>query len=47
MPDNAIYQLAEALLKIKAYTFPVKFTDTTRVDFEPRAPSATTRPARR
>jgi acetylornithine deacetylase/succinyl-diaminopimelate desuccinylase-like protein len=36
-PDNAIYQLAEALLKIRAYIFPVKFTDTTRVGFTARA----------
>lgn len=36
-PDNAIYQLAEALLKIRAYVFPVKFTETTKVGFELRA----------
>jgi acetylornithine deacetylase/succinyl-diaminopimelate desuccinylase-like protein len=36
-PDNAIYQLAEALLKVKAYVFPAKFTDTTRVGLEMRA----------
>jgi acetylornithine deacetylase/succinyl-diaminopimelate desuccinylase-like protein len=36
-PDNAIYQLAEALLKIRAHVFPAKFTDTTRVGFELRA----------
>lgn len=36
-PDNAIYQLSEALLKIRAYVFPAKFTDTTKVGFELRA----------
>lgn len=36
-PDNAIYQLAEALLKLRAYAFPAAFTDTTRVTFELRA----------
>jgi acetylornithine deacetylase/succinyl-diaminopimelate desuccinylase-like protein len=36
-PDNAIYQLAEALLKVRAYVFPAKFTDTTKVGFELRA----------
>jgi acetylornithine deacetylase/succinyl-diaminopimelate desuccinylase-like protein len=35
--DNAIYELADALEKIRAYTFPVKFTDTTRAAFAPRA----------
>ncbi len=29
--DNAIYELADALVKVRAYEFPVKFTDTTRV----------------
>lgn len=36
-PDNAIYQLAEALLKVKAYAFPARMTDTTRVGLEMRA----------
>lgn len=36
-PDNAIYQLAEALLKVRAYAFPAKFTETTRIGFEMRA----------
>jgi acetylornithine deacetylase/succinyl-diaminopimelate desuccinylase-like protein len=31
--DNAIYQLADALAKVRNYEFPVKFTDTTRVFF--------------
>jgi len=35
-PDNAIYQLADALEKIRGYTFPVKFTDATRASFGPR-----------
>jgi acetylornithine deacetylase/succinyl-diaminopimelate desuccinylase-like protein len=36
-PDNAIYQLADALLKVRAYVFPTKLTETTRVGFELRA----------
>lgn len=36
-PDNAIYQLAEALLKVRAHAFPATFTDTTRITFELRA----------
>ena len=31
--DNAIYELADALIKVRGYEFPVKFTDTTRVYF--------------
>ena len=31
--DNAIYQLADALLKIRDYDFPLKMTDTTRTFF--------------
>jgi acetylornithine deacetylase/succinyl-diaminopimelate desuccinylase-like protein len=31
--DNAIYQLADALTKIRDYEFPVKLTDTTRAFF--------------
>jgi acetylornithine deacetylase/succinyl-diaminopimelate desuccinylase-like protein len=31
--DNAIYQLADALAKVRSHEFPVKFTDTTRVFF--------------
>src|ERR1700722_7457991 len=31
--DNAIYELSEALLKVRNYEFPVKFTDTTRAFF--------------
>ena len=36
-PDNAIYNLANALMKIQAYTFPVKLTETTRAMFALRA----------
>jgi acetylornithine deacetylase/succinyl-diaminopimelate desuccinylase-like protein len=35
-PDNAIYQLADALEKIRGYVFPVKFNDTTRAAFAAR-----------
>src|SRR5580704_16983885 len=31
--DNAIYELSEALLKVRDHEFPVKFSDTTRVFF--------------
>lgn len=31
--DNAIYELADALAKLRDYEFPVKFSDTTRVFF--------------
>jgi len=33
-PDNAIYQLAGALKKIEAHSFPLEFTDTTRTYFK-------------
>jgi len=33
-PDNAIYQLAHALDRIEAYSFPVEFTPTTRAYFQ-------------
>jgi acetylornithine deacetylase/succinyl-diaminopimelate desuccinylase-like protein len=39
-PDNAIYRLSEALLKVRAHVFPVKFTDTTRAVFAERAKTA-------
>ena len=32
-PDNAIYDLADALKAVQGYEFPVKFTDTTRAFF--------------
>lgn len=31
--DNAIYQLADALVKVRSYEFPVRFTETTRQFF--------------
>jgi acetylornithine deacetylase/succinyl-diaminopimelate desuccinylase-like protein len=31
--DNAIYQLADALAKVRDYEFPIKFSDTTRAYF--------------
>jgi acetylornithine deacetylase/succinyl-diaminopimelate desuccinylase-like protein len=34
VPENAIYQLASALLRIADYAFPVEFNDTTRSYFE-------------
>ena len=36
-PDNAIYELAEALARIGRYEFPVQFSDTTRAYFDARA----------
>jgi acetylornithine deacetylase/succinyl-diaminopimelate desuccinylase-like protein len=33
VPDNAIYQLADALKAVQGYEFPVKFTETTRAFF--------------
>ena len=45
VPDNAIYHLANALVKIQAYRFPVEFNDTTR-DFFHRM-SQSLPPARR
>lgn len=33
LPDNAIYELADALRAVRMYEFPVRFTDTTRVFF--------------
>lgn len=32
-PDNAIYELADAVERVRAYSFPVKFNDTTRAFF--------------
>ena len=34
MRDNAIYAMADALLKLRAYEFPTEFNDTTRAFFE-------------
>jgi acetylornithine deacetylase/succinyl-diaminopimelate desuccinylase-like protein len=42
LPDNAIYHLASALVKIQGYRFPVMFSDTTRDYFtrlEPTLPA--------
>jgi acetylornithine deacetylase/succinyl-diaminopimelate desuccinylase-like protein len=36
-PDNAIYQLADALEKVRAYDFPPKLNETTRLQLAPRA----------
>ena len=33
VPDNAIYQLADAIRAVQGHEFPVKFTDTTRAFF--------------
>lgn len=33
VPDNAIYALSQALLKVGAYEFPIEFSDTTRAFF--------------
>jgi acetylornithine deacetylase/succinyl-diaminopimelate desuccinylase-like protein len=42
VPDNAIYQLADALKAVQGYEFPVKFTDTTRAFFGAMAGAAAT-----
>ena len=39
VPDNAIYQIADALERVRGYEFPVKFTDTTRAFFAATAKS--------
>jgi len=39
VPDNAIYELADALEAIRGYEFPVKFSDTTRAFFTATAQS--------
>lgn len=41
VPDNAIYQLADALKAVQGYEFPVRFTDTTRAFFSGVAASGT------
>ncbi|WP_338425635.1 M20/M25/M40 family metallo-hydrolase [Sphingopyxis kveilinensis] len=38
VPDNAIYQLAAALMKIQSHQFPVEMTDTTRRFFAEAGP---------
>ncbi|AYJ87600.1 M20/M25/M40 family metallo-hydrolase [Sphingomonas paeninsulae] len=37
VPDNAIYELADALRAVRMYEFPAKFTDTTRAYFSQTA----------
>jgi acetylornithine deacetylase/succinyl-diaminopimelate desuccinylase-like protein len=39
VPDNAIYELADAVEAVRGYEFPIKFTDTTRAFFTATAPS--------
>ncbi len=39
VPDNAIYELADGLEAVRGYSFPVKFTDTTRAFFTATAKS--------
>lgn len=39
-PDNAIYELADAIKAVQAYEFPVHFTDTTRAYFTATAERA-------
>ena len=41
LPDNAIYHLANALVRIQAHQFPVAFNDTTRDYFTRLAPTRT------
>ena len=38
-PDNAIYELADAVKAVQGHDFPVKFTDTTRAFFSAMAPT--------
>lgn len=40
VPDNAIYELADAIEAIRAYEFPVMFSDTTRAFFTATAQTA-------
>ncbi|HEX4695054.1 MAG TPA: M20/M25/M40 family metallo-hydrolase [Sphingomonas sp.] len=42
VPDNAIYELADALQRVRTYEFPIKFTDTTRAFFGMVAKAPTT-----
>jgi acetylornithine deacetylase/succinyl-diaminopimelate desuccinylase-like protein len=41
LPDNAIYRLANALVRVQAHQFPVAFNDTTRDYFTRLAPTRT------
>lgn len=38
-PDNAVYELADALKRVQAHQFPIRFTDTTRAFFGATAKS--------
>ncbi len=38
-PDNAIYDLAEALLKIRDFEFPIQLTNTMRMSYQRQAKS--------
>lgn len=38
-PDNAIYQLADAVMAVQAYDFPVRLIDTTQAFFAGTAPT--------
>ncbi|MEO5493712.1 MAG: M20/M25/M40 family metallo-hydrolase [Sphingomonas sp.] len=42
VPDNAIYELADAIKRVQGYEFPVKFTDTTHAFFGMVAKAPTT-----
>ncbi|MES2096418.1 MAG: M20/M25/M40 family metallo-hydrolase [Pseudomonadota bacterium] len=42
VPDNAIYELADALNAVRRYEFPIKFTETTRTFFTMVAAAPTT-----
>jgi acetylornithine deacetylase/succinyl-diaminopimelate desuccinylase-like protein len=37
--DNAIYELSDALVRVRAYKFPIRFNDTTRAFFAKAGPS--------
>jgi acetylornithine deacetylase/succinyl-diaminopimelate desuccinylase-like protein len=39
VPDNAIYELADAVEAVRGYEFPIKFSETTRAFFTATAPS--------
>lgn len=42
VPDNAIYELADSIERVRGYEFPAKFTDTTRAFFGMVAKAPTT-----
>ncbi|UIJ45994.1 M20/M25/M40 family metallo-hydrolase [Sphingomonas cannabina] len=39
VPDNAIYELADAVLRVRNYEFPIRFNDTTRAFFTKSLPT--------